>query len=178
MKYGFQYKFPLQVSQTDLGYIEKNKVAPFVYTSTATAVAANELLEKYKGKPVTNVNMPDLETIGVNGMKYAFKDCKQLTTVDFSKLSAVGTDGLDGTFDGCTSLEIVLFQSSEAIPTITSTTFTNTNDTFKVIVPDALYEDWVAATNWSDLSSHVTKVSDYAAVMTNYGGYDNMDDNN
>lgn len=173
--HGVKGKFPLQVSQIDTGYIEKNTVAPFVYTSTTTTVAANELQAKYKGKPVTNVNMPDLETIGTNGMKDAFKDCKQLTTVDFSKLSAVGTDGLDGTFDGCTSLEIVLFQSSEAIPTITSTTFTNTNDTFKVIVPDALYEDWVAAENWSDLSSHITKVTDYVAVMTNYGGQDNMD---
>lgn len=178
MKYGYQYKFPLQISQIDTGYIEKNKVAPFVYTSTATTVAANELLEKYKGKPVTNVNMPDLETIEINGMKDAFKDCKQLTTVDFSKLSAVGTDGLDGTFDGCIALEIVLFQSSEAIPTITSTTFANTNDTFKVIVPDALYEDWIVAENWSDLSSHITQVSAYAAVMTPYGGQDDMDENN
>ena len=174
-KDGLKAKFPLQIQQTDTGYIERNKVEPFVYASSATAVADNELLEKYKGKPVTNVSMPDLVTIGANGMKDAFKDCKQLTTVDFSKLSAVGTDGLDGTFDGCTSLEIVLFQSSEAIPTITITTFANTNDTFKVIVPDALYEDWIADESWTTLSSHITKVSDYAAVMTNYGGYDNMD---
>lgn len=101
-----------------------------------------------------------------------------MKTVDFSKLSAVGTDGLDGTFNGCSALEIVLFQNSAAVPAITETTFANTNDTFKAIVPDALYESWIAAENWSALSSHVTKVSDYAAVMTNYGGYDNMDDNN
>lgn len=98
-----------------------------------------------------------------------------MKTVDFSKLSAVGTDGLNGTFNGCTSLEIVLFQSAAAVPTISENTFANTNDTFKAIVPDALYEDWVAAENWSALSSHITKVSDYAAVMTNYGGYDNID---
>lgn len=98
-----------------------------------------------------------------------------MKTVDFSKLSAVGTDGLDGTFSGCTALEIVLFQNSAAVPAITENTFANTNDTFKVIVPDALYEDWIADESWASLSSHVTKVSDYAAVMTNYGGQDEMD---
>ena len=176
---GFQANIPLQVSQTDLGYIErKNPLKPFSIYSSATEVEAHGLQSKFQGQPVLNVSMPELVTVGAYGMKDAFKDCKQLTTVDFSKLSAVGTDGLDGTFDGCTSLEIVLFQSSEAIPTITSTTFANTNDTFKVIVPDALYEDWIVDESWASLSSHVTKVSDYAAVMTNYGGYDNMDDNN
>lgn len=173
--HGVKAKFPIQVQQADLGYIEKNNVAPFVYFSSATEVTARELQEKCKEQPVLNVSMPELATIGAYGMKDAFKDCKQLTTVDFSKLSAVGTDGLDGTFDGCASLEIVLFQSSAAVPAITETTFANTNDTFKVIVPDALYESWIAAENWSALSSHVTKVSDYAAVMTNYGGQDNMD---
>ena len=125
---------------------------------------------------LVNVGFPNMTDIDESGMKNAYSGCTSLKTADFSKLSAVGTDGLNGTFNGCTSLEIVLFQNSASIPAITETTFANTNDTFKAIVPDALYEDWVATENWSALSSHVTKVSDYAAVMTNYGGQDNMDE--
>ena len=54
--------------------------------------------------------------------------------------------------------------------------FQNTNDTFKVIVPDALYASWIANGYWSSMSAQITKVSDYAAVMTPYGGQNNMDD--
>lgn len=126
---------------------------------------------------IVNVSFPNMTDIDEGGMKDAYSGCTSLKTADFSKLSAVGTDGLDGTFNGCTSLEIVLFQSATAVPTISENTFANTNDTYKVIVPDALYEDWIAAESWSALSSHITKMSDYTAVMTNYGGYDNMDNN-
>ena len=143
--------------------------------SSVVSVDNNALEGAYSFRPITNVSFPNMTDIGDEGMKNTYLSCTSLKTVDFSKLSAVGTDGLDGTFNGCTSLEIVLFQNSAAIPAITETTFANTNDTFKAIVPDALYEDWVAAENWSALSSHITKVSDYAAVMTSYGGQDNMD---
>ena len=143
--------------------------------SSVVSVDNNALEGAYNFRPVTNVSFPNMTDIGDEGMKNTYLSCTHLKTVDFSKLSAVGTDGLDGTFSGCSALEIVLFQNSAAVPAITENTFANTNDTFKVIVPDALYESWIAAENWSALSSHVTKVSDYAAVMTNYGGQDNMD---
>lgn len=117
-----------------------------------------------------------MTTIGEGGMASAFNGCSALATVDMSKLSSVGTDGLDGAFAGCTGLEIVLFKDSAAVPSITDTTFANTNDTYTVIVPDALYDAWIAETNWQDISGHIVPVSDYVVVMTNYGGYDNMDD--
>lgn len=144
--------------------------------SSVISVDNNALEGAFAGNTnIVNVSFPNMTDIGVCGMKDAYSGCTSLKTADFSKLSAVGTDGMGGTFNGCTALEIVLFQSSTAVPSISENTFANTNDTFKVIVPDALYEDWIAAENWSALSSHITKVSDYAAVMTNYGGQDNMD---
>lgn len=129
----------------------------------------------FRNTNITNVSFQNMTDIGEEGMKNTYLSCTSLKTVDFSKLSAVGTDGLNGTFNGCTSLETVLFQSSGAVPTISENTFANTNDTFKVIVPDELYEDWIAAENWSALSSHITKVSDYAVIITDYNGADNMD---
>lgn len=146
--------------------------------SSVVSVDNNALEGAFAGNTnIVNVSFPNMTDIGESGMKDAYSGCTSLKTADFSKLSAVGTDGLNGTFNGCTSLEIVLFQSSTAVPSISENTFANTNDTFKVIVPDALYEDWIADESWASLSSQITKVSDYAAVMTNYGGYDNMDNN-
>ena len=46
--------------------------------------------------------------------------------------------------------------------TITYTrTFNNTNSTFKIIVPDALYSQWIVATNWSTYASQIVKTSEY-----------------
>ncbi len=146
--------------------------------SSVVSVDNNALEGAFAGNTnLVNASFQNMTDIGEEGMKNTYSGCTSLKTADFSKLSSVGTDGLNGTFNGCTSLEIVLFQSSTTVPSISENTFANTNDTFKVIVPDALYESWVAAENWSALSNHITKVSDYAAVMTNYGGQDNMNNN-
>ena len=145
--------------------------------SSILSVGANALEGAYANNAhLVNVGFPNMTDIGLSGMMDTYSGCTSLKTVDFSKLSAVGTDGLNGTFNGCTSLEIVLFQNSTAVPTISENTFANTNDTFQVIVPNELYDDWIAAESWNSLSGQITQLSNYAAVMTNYGGYDNMDD--
>ena len=173
LSYVTKTEYAIAIGNIDDGLLNRADV------SSVLSVADYALEDSFAGNMnIVNIGFPNITDIGVEGMKGTYAGCTSLKTADFSKLSAVGTDGLDGTFSGCSALEIVLFQNSAAIPAITETTFANTNDTFKIIVPDALYESWIAAENWSALSSHITKVSDYAAVMTNYGGYDNMDDNN
>lgn len=165
-------EYVIAIGNIDNGVLSRASI------SSVVEIDDNALEGAYAGNTnLVNVSFPNTTTVGDGGLKNTFAGCTSLKTADFSKLSTVGTDGLNGTFNGCTSLEIVLFQSSTAVPSISDNTFANTNDTFKVIVPDALYEDWIAAENWSDIASHITKVSDYAAVMTNYGGYDNMDNN-
>lgn len=169
VSYVTRTEYAIAIGNIDAGVLSRASV------SSVISVDNNALENAYNFRPIANVSFPNMTDIGDEGMKNTYLSCTQLKTVDFSKLSAVGTDGLYGTFKGCTSLEIVLFQNSAAIPTISENTFENTNDTYKVIVPDALYEDWIVDESWASLSSHVTKVSDYAAVMTNYGGQDNMD---
>ena len=159
-----------------IGNIDSNGVLNKSALSDVVEISAYALQGVFSGnEDLQTVSFPNMTTIGECGMLSAFSNCSALATVDMSKLSSVGTNGLSATFDGCTSLEFILFKNSEAVPTITETTFANTNDTYKVIVPDTMYETWISASVWSDISSHITKVSDYAAVMTNYGGYDNMD---
>ena len=68
----------------------------------------------------------------------------------------------DESFSGCTSLEVVDFSQATAVPTMHNTnTFQNTNNTFKVVVPDSLYSTWIASTNWSNISSQIIRASDY-----------------
>ena len=67
-------------------------------------------------------------------------------------------------FAECTSLELVDMTGSIGVPTLSNVNnFSNTNDTYKIVVPDSLYDTWIAATNWSSIASHIMKKSDWNA---------------
>ena len=68
-------------------------------------------------------------------------------------------------FFGCTSLELVDMTGSTGVPTLSDVNnFENTNNTYKVVVPDSLYDTWIAATNWASIASHIMKQSDWNAA--------------
>lgn len=67
-------------------------------------------------------------------------------------------------FRNCSNCLVYDFTGWPIVPTLASTNaFTNINANAKIVVPDALYNDWVAATNWSTYASYIIKESDYAA---------------
>lgn len=83
-----------------------------------------------------------------------------MTNVYLTKLSSVGSRGLDNAFNGCTHLELVDFSEATAVPGLASTNaFQSTNNYYRIVVPNALYDQWIAATNWSDPSivTHIEK---------------------
>lgn len=52
------------------------------------------------------------------------------------------------------------FSKATSVPSLATTnTFNNTNNTFKIKVPNALYDTWKAATNWSTYASQIVKAS-------------------
>ena len=54
---------------------------------------------------------------------------------------------------------------SIGVPTLTNVnSFSSTNDTYKIVVPDSLYDTWIAATNWASIASHIMKQSDWNAA--------------
>ena len=68
-------------------------------------------------------------------------------------------------FYGCTSLELVDMTGSTGVPHLVNTNnFSNTNSTYKVVVPDSLYDKWIAATNWASIATHIMKQSDWNAA--------------
>jgi hypothetical protein len=88
----------------------------------------------------------------------SFTDCDTLRELIFPKgittiqSSAFGGSGI-GKFD---------FSALEAVPTLENTNaFSGTLATSKIIVPDALYDDWKAATNWSTYADRIVKASEY-----------------
>ena len=88
-----------------------------------------------------------------------FSGCTGLTYIKPSLIS-IGSN----TFSGCTNLAVVDFRHAVSVIALSSiNAFNNTNNTYKIVVPDSLYSSWTTATNWKDSSivGHIVKASDY-----------------
>lgn len=102
-----------------------------------------------------------MASYGLNG---AFYGCTSLEVVDLSHIQTVGSYGLNNAFTGCTSLKAVIFKDAVAVPTLTNVNaFSNTNDTYKIVVPNRLYDTWRTSGNWanSSIQPHIIPVSAY-----------------
>ena len=65
-------------------------------------------------------------------------------------------------FNYCKGAVVYDFRLAEQIPTLEDTTaFNNVASTYSIIVPDALYDEWIAATNWASYSIRFVKASEY-----------------
>ena len=98
-------------------------------------------------------------TLAANCYYYMFDGCKSLKRI---KMNASSGSLVAYMFRGCTSLELVDMTGSTGVPTLSNVNnFQNTNDTYKIVVPDSLYDTWITATNWASIASHIMKQSDW-----------------
>ena len=68
------------------------------------------------------------------------------------------------TFSNCSGLALVDFRTHTSVPSLANTNAFNSVATdLKIVVPDALYEEWIAATNWSNssIAKKIVKASEY-----------------
>jgi hypothetical protein len=92
----------------------------------------------------------------------AFKGCEALKKVVFkSKIQQINTS----VFVDTDALEVLDFAACVNIPKLANVNaFSGIPSTCKIVVPDALYDSWIAATNWSTYASYIIKKSDYDAL--------------
>lgn len=110
--------------------------------------------------------MSNLTTAGQSTFFGTFEGDTNLKKVYLNKLSYVTGTTISynwlSTFKNCSSLELIDFSEATAIPAFSDNqTFTGASSTFKIVVPDALYDQWIVATNWSVYASHIVKASEY-----------------
>ena len=127
---------------------------------------------------LTSVTIPD----GVTSTGFrAFHYCSALTSVTIPhSVTEIDTSS----FDTCYSLTSVTiphsvtkirsyafqycfsstrydFSQHTSVPTLSSTdAFSNINAICKIIVPDSLYDEWIAASNWSTYADYIYKASE------------------
>lgn len=137
----------------------------------------------YSCYSLANVEIPDSVTsIGSN----AFQNCYSLASVVIPQ----GVTNIDNSaFYACSSLASIVLPDSvtsignyvfyycygmafydlsqaTAIPTLGSMALYSIPSDCKIIVPDALYDEWIAATNWSSYANNIIKKSDWDASQS------------
>lgn len=153
-------------------YIQiKSSVNPAIATITTNG-EVNELVYQEKSINITSngtvaisadsgynglAYLENIETLCIpEGVTYIFglHRCKKLKKVYCPSTIT----RIDYMCDSCPNLEFVDFSASEQVPILKSIySFSEAS----VIVPDDLYDEWIAADYWSQISSKIVKASEY-----------------
>ena len=131
----------------------------FAYCYNLTSITIPNSITSIKGWAfqscynLTSITIPNSVT---NIEKYAFQNCYNLTSItipnDVTSIESY-------TFSYCYNMCFYDFTSHTTVPTLSATNAFSGNQTgCEIRVPAALYDEWIAATNWSTYASYIVGV--------------------
>ena len=134
--------------------------APELPVTTLASQCYNQMF--YGCTSLTQAPVLPARTLATQCYGSMFQNCTALKRI---KMNASSGNWGTYMFNGCTSLELVDMTGSTGVPTLSNVNnFDNTNDTYKIVVPDSLYDTWISATNWASIATHIMKQSDWNAA--------------
>ena len=91
---------------------------------------------------------------------YSLGACVSLVSIVIpNSVKTIGAYALMGS-----SVPFYDFSTHTSVPTLSNVSaFSNISSDSKIIVPDALYDEWITATNWSSYANIIIKQSEYEA---------------
>ena len=119
--------------------------------------------------------------------QYTFSSCHSLASIVIpDSVTSIGTEPFGScyslasivipqgvksigksSFHSCIGMAFYDFSQATAVPTLSGTNaLSNIPSDCKIIVPDALYDEWIAATNWSTYANNIIKKSDWDASQS------------
>ena len=119
-----------------------------VFSNSSITFATTTSQNRYTLKRV--LAMPDNLTRTNN---YMFFHCDNITSITIGKgLTNINTLA----FGYCINCTIFDFSAATQVPTLANVNaFSHTNANKKIIVPDALYDSWIDASNWSSTTNGI-----------------------
>ena len=149
---------PNSITNISSEWLEKSRVGvvslPRSITTTGSIFRSCELLS-------TVVIPPNITEIS----SLCFYLSYGLISLVFPKgIKTIGSNS----FAYCTIMAFYDFSHLTAVPRLENTNaFTSIPSDCKIIVPDALYDEWIVATNWSTYASYIIKKTDWDASKNN-----------
>ena len=142
-------------SSWDSAFSDCYSLSSVVMPSSVTSLGDFALRRCYS---LPSVTIPSSVTsIGYS----AFNNCHSLSSVTIpSSVTSIG----DYSFNNCYGIVKYDFTEHTQVPTLSNkNAFNNIATDCKIVIPDSLYDTWIAATNWSDASivGHIIKASEY-----------------
>lgn len=97
--------------------------------------------------------------LGVNTItgSRVFKNCTGITSFTFVKhiTQVYGTNY----FEGCTNVQYIDLTHNTSVPSLSNVSiFSPFQSNYQIRVPQSLYNEWTATTNWSTIASHIVGV--------------------
>ncbi len=97
---------------------------------------------------LTEISFPAVTNVVMN----AFMSCSSLARIALPSVKSIQS----GAFYGCSNCLEYDFSECTSIPSLQNkSAFNGINANAKIIVPAALYDKWIAATNWTNYASYI-----------------------
>lgn len=126
----------------------------FVYGSSGTSTKTFENCFSLEKMPTSAPTFPVLTSGGnLSGCSYLFEKCYLLSHIYIGYCEKIGTSTFDGNYP---TVKVFDFSNVTSIPTLSGTgAFSSGTSDYEIWVPSSLYNDWITASNWSSISSHI-----------------------
>lgn len=110
-----------------------------------------------------NIDRLELQGFDVTIGNSVFYGCSNLKYIDIATVSAIGTSA----FANCYSLIYCMIGNTEQIPTVSANSFgtiSSLPNSFKIVVDDELYDDYLHDSVWSMFAGHIISMSDWMQI--------------
>lgn len=102
----------------------------------------------------------DFDLSNVTSIGQSNFNATQVTSLKFGSYISIGS----GSFPNVSNCELIDCRSATSVyAKLGTNTFGTHSANLKIVVPDALYSNWITATNWSvsSIAEHIVRESDY-----------------
>ena len=137
-------------SISSYAFIGCYSLASITIPDSVTSIGSNAFSNCYS---LASITIPDSVT---SISSYAFGSCHSLASITIPDSVTLI---VSNTFIGCYGIRFYDFSNHTAVPTLSATSaFKNISSDCEIRVPSTLYDEWIAATNWSTYTDYIVAV--------------------
>lgn len=108
----------------------------------------------------TALDLYQFDTSDVTSMRSMFGSCSNLASVNLASFDTTQVSDMASMFYRCLKLYFIIWSQADSVmPICTTPSSMNIGSNQTFYVPDALVNDYKAATNWSAISSQIRPIS-------------------